>query len=272
MANTRLATAWLLLTHLCATMCAQETFTNSACAAATPAMNSCAKRWDSIRTECTKKVTTNTVWPGPCECAYYANDMPCFDEQALCADQAWTQVPQWFRDGVSSCLMKDAGYTVRANLGSGVGVMGNPFTVKDLPGRATRTVDAGVVTGTPAQTGANAALASATSAADVGEGLSTGAKAGFGVGIGVGVVLIAVIAFSIARNRKKTVPALEGEKREPSPFELHDQEAHVHQISSKAVILESEMPGIAAPRYELGVRASTWLVELPTQNSNRNSR
>jgi hypothetical protein len=198
--------------------------------------------------------------------------MPCFDEQALCADQVWTQVPQWFRDGVSSCLMKDAGYTVRANLGSAVGAMGNPFTVKDLPGKATRTVDAGVITGTPAQTGATAALASATSAVNVDEGLSTGAKAGFGVGIGLGVVLIAVVAFFIARSRKKTVPTQDAEKREPSPFELHDEEAHIHQLSSKSAIPKSEMPGTSEPRYELGVRASTWLVELPIQNSNRNSR
>jgi hypothetical protein len=48
-------------------------------------MNACAKRWDHIRTECKNSNTlSNTVWPGPCECAYFANDLPCFDDQALC--------------------------------------------------------------------------------------------------------------------------------------------------------------------------------------------
>jgi hypothetical protein len=82
--------SWLLLTIFTLTTCivAQETFTNAACITATPAMNSCAKRWDSIRTECTKSNTLNTVWPGPCECAYFANDLPCFDDQALCVRPA----------------------------------------------------------------------------------------------------------------------------------------------------------------------------------------
>ncbi|OAK99347.1 hypothetical protein IQ06DRAFT_306445 [Phaeosphaeriaceae sp. SRC1lsM3a] len=250
---------------------AQETFTNSACVAATSSMNECAKRWDSIRLECKKSITTNTVWPGPCECAYYANDLPCFDEQAFCAAQVWTQVPQWFRDGVSSCIMKDATYTVRANLGTAVGAMGNPFTVKDLPGKATRTVDAGVVTGTPAQTGAGAALPSATGVGEVDGGLSTGAKAGFGVGIGVGVVLIAVMAFFIARSRRKPTEA-DIEEKKLGPAELHDEEARIHQIESRMVHPKSEMPGVMSPKFELGVRASTWLVELPVQNSNRNSQ
>jgi hypothetical protein len=272
MANLRFTSLWLLCTYLCTFVMAQETFTNSACVSATPAMNECAKRWDSIRTECKKSVTTNTVWPGPCECAYYANDLPCFDEQAFCAAQVWTQVPQWFRDGVSSCLMKDATYTVRANLGSAAGAMGNPFTVKDLPGKATRTVDVGVITGTPAQTGASAAMPSATGAEDVSEGLSTGEKAGFGVGIGLGVVLVAIMAFFIARTRRKPVVAPDAEKRMPSPVELNDDGTQIYQLSSKTVEAKSELPGCLSPRYELGVRASTWLVELPIQSSNRNSR
>ncbi len=56
-------------------------------------MQSCASRWGSIRTECTKAVTSNTVWPGPCECAYYANDLAYFDEWELCTYQVWTQIP-----------------------------------------------------------------------------------------------------------------------------------------------------------------------------------
>jgi hypothetical protein len=171
--------------------------------------------------------------------------------------------------------MKDAKYTVRANLGSAVGVMGNPFTVQDLPGMATRTsVDAGVITGTPAQTGASAGLASATGVSDVNDrdGLSTGAKAGFGVGIGVGVVLIAVAAFLIARSRKAPVQVADAEKRAASPAELHDEEKKIYQLTSECVDPKTELSGCLSPRYEMGVRASTWLVELPVQNSNRNSR
>jgi hypothetical protein len=268
MKNLRLTSLWLLFTYLCTLIVAQETFTNSACISATPAMNECAKRWDSIRVECKKNVTTNTVWPGPCECAYYANDLPCFDEQAFCAAQVWTQVPQWFRDGVSSCIMKDATYTVRANLGS----VGNPFTITNLPGLATRTIDTGVTLGTPAQTGASAAMPSATRGTDVSEGLSTGEKAGFGVGIGLGVVLVAVMAFFIARSRRKPVVTPDAEKRVPSPAELNHDETQIYQLSSKTANAKSELPGCLSPRYELGVRASTWLVELPIQNSHRNSR
>jgi hypothetical protein len=173
--------------------------------------------------------------------------------------------------------MKDSKFTVRAALGSASGVMGNPFTVQDLPGKLTRTVDAGVVsaTGTPARTGVSPGLASATSTSQSEvESLSTGAKAGFGVGIGVGVVGIAIAAVLIARTRRKTVEVgdVDAEKRAPSPAELHDDEANIHQIASKAVYPENEMPGCEGKRFELGVRASTWLVELPGDKSSRNSR
>tara|TARA_R110002003_G_scaffold189_2_gene14709 strand:+ start:6297 stop:7133 length:837 start_codon:yes stop_codon:yes gene_type:complete len=270
---------WLPLAYLflVPNTLAQETFTNAECRAQTTAMNACAKRWDSIRTECTKRVTANTIWPGPCECAYFANDLPCFDEQALCAAQVWTQVPQWFRDGVSSCLMKDAGFTVRAALGSASGVMGNPFTVVGLAGRATRTsASAGTGTGTGVGVGTatpGAGMVRPTGLSVGEEGLSVGAKAGFGVGIGVGVVMIAVAAFLIVRGRKKGALVQDAEKKRGlAPVELHDEDAHIHQIASKTVYPSAEMEGSLAPRHELGVRASTWLVELPIANSLRNSR
>jgi hypothetical protein len=57
----------------------------------------------------------------------------CFDEQALCASQAWSQVPQWFRDGVTTCLAKDAKYTIRAELGT----FEVPFTIAGLAGSLT---------------------------------------------------------------------------------------------------------------------------------------
>jgi hypothetical protein len=84
MANLRQCLLLTILSTFYSTVAAQETYTNAACITATPAMNACAKRWDSIRTECTKSNTLNTIWPGPCECAYFANDLPCFDDQALC--------------------------------------------------------------------------------------------------------------------------------------------------------------------------------------------
>ncbi|KAH7075052.1 hypothetical protein FB567DRAFT_182889 [Paraphoma chrysanthemicola] len=271
---TRFTYFGIYLLSLGLTSFAQETFTNPQCRAQTSAFGACAKRWDSIRTECTKSVTTNTIWPGPCECAYFANDLPCFDEQALCAAQVWTQVPQWFRDGVSSCLMKDAGFTIRAALGSAEGVMGNPFTVVGLAGRATRTSAAVSATGTGVGEGAatatpGAGMARPTGVAVRNEEMSVGAKAGFGVGIGVGVVLIGVMAFLIVRSRRRMVEEVDAEKKRGlDPAELHDDEAHIHQISSK--MPTAEMQG--TPRYELGVRASTWVVELPVANSHRNSR
>jgi hypothetical protein len=176
--------------------------------------------------------------------------------------------------------MKDSAFTIRAALGNATASgMGNPFTVPDLPGRMTRTSDS-VARATPAQTGASVALASATSAADLGPsgerkegGLSTGAKAGFGVGIGVGTIMIAVAAILIARNRKKdSISVIDAEKRAPSPFELHDDGSQIHQSGGNAVYPKMEMEGCNAKRHELGVRASTWLVELPVDKSMRNSR
>ncbi|KAF2029936.1 hypothetical protein EK21DRAFT_100843 [Setomelanomma holmii] len=250
----------------------QETFTDSACRAQTTAIAACASRWDSIRTECKSSVSTNTIWPGPCECAYYANDLPCFDEHAFCAAQVWTQVPQWFRDGVSSCLMKDAGYTIRAALGSATGSLGNPFTVVGLAGRATRTSSGSVMGSGTAEPGAGMARATGVPVQD--EGLSVGAKAGFGVGIGVGVILTAVVALLVVRRKRKNVQAMEdAEKiRGKMLVELNDDDAHIHHIASKTVYPSTEMPGDLAQRHELGIRASTWLVELPVANSHRTSR
>lgn len=249
----------------------QETFTDSACRAATTAMNSCAQRWDSVRQECKERISTNTVWPGPCECSYFANDLPCFEEEAICAPQVWTQVPQWFRDGVTSCIMQDMSYTIRANLGFAAGVMGNPFTVKDLRGSMPRTsssINVGVITVT-ATAGATASIPSQTGAPQrENEQMSRGAKAGFGVGIGVGVILIAIVAFLIVRNRKKRIPTTDAE-RKLSPIELHNNDSHMHQVSSDTIYSRNELQG--TPKFELNVRASTWLVEMPLAHSKRGS-
>jgi hypothetical protein len=175
--------------------------------------------------------------------------------------------------------MNDSAFTIRAALGNEIVYgKGNPFTIPGLPGAATRTSEVAAQV-TPAQTGASGALASSTSVPESSEGstrddggLSTGAKAGFGVGIGIGTVLIAVAAILIARNRKKPVLVVDAEKTAPSPSELPNEEAQIHHISSKAVYPKVEMEACEARRHELGVRTSTWLVELPVDKSMRNSR
>lgn len=122
------------------------------CVAVQGTIQSCASRVDSLRTECTKSYGSLTAWPGPCECTYYAQDLMCFDEPALCASQAWSQVPAWFRDGVTTCLAKDAAYTIRAQLGA----FSNPFTVSGLAGSLQRaqstTAGPGSTSSLPTQT------------------------------------------------------------------------------------------------------------------------
>ncbi|KAH6663045.1 hypothetical protein B0J14DRAFT_570575 [Halenospora varia] len=186
-------------------------------------MQVCASRWDSIRTECTKTITTNTIWPGPCECSYYANDLPCFDEFAICAYQAWTQVPSWFREGVTSCIGKVPGYTIRAQLGS----TDNPFTIASLTNGATLATQGGSSSssGTPASSGSavtglgsGSSIASSTGLSSTSSisstvsntpnvpsstgttpppraGLSTGQKTGIGVGVAVFAIILLVVAF-----------------------------------------------------------------------------
>jgi hypothetical protein len=53
---------FLFLTHL---VLAQETFTDSACRAQTTAMNSCAKRWDSVNTPNPSSPTNPPLTPTP---------------------------------------------------------------------------------------------------------------------------------------------------------------------------------------------------------------
>lgn len=169
--------------------------------------------------------------------------------------------------------MKDAAFTVRAQLGGDLGRMGNPFTVQGLAGNATRTATS-TATFTPARAGGSVSMPTMTSTdrSEASDGLSIGAKAGFGLGVGVGVILIVAMTLLIVRNRKKTAIPIDPEKRwEQAPAELHDVDALIHQISSKAAYPNLEMPGNLAVRHELPVRASVFVVELPSSFSNRNS-
>jgi hypothetical protein len=103
------------------------------------------------------------------------------------------------------------------------------------------------------------------------EELSPGAKAGFGVGIGVGVILIALAAFLLVRRRKHSLPlGVEYDTEKSRAVELHHEESRVYQADGKAL---NKMSGNGvAQRFELGVRASTWMAELPIANSMRSSR
>ena len=164
--------------------------------------------------------------------------------------------------------MKDAAFTVKAQLGSDVGRMGNPFTVQGLAGNATRTapITAATATFTPARAGGSLSLPTATSPSDsnASDSLSPGAKAGFGVGIGVGVIMIAVLAFLFVHRRRKSVQEMDAEKSwKQSSVELHDSNAEIHQIYSKEMSPGQELPGSVPQRHELGIRASTYMVELP---------
>lgn len=48
----------------------------------------------------TQGITTNTIWPGLCECSYYSNDLERFNEFAGCAYHVWKQV----RNGITMAL------------------------------------------------------------------------------------------------------------------------------------------------------------------------
>ncbi|KAL6709480.1 hypothetical protein ACN47E_001415 [Coniothyrium glycines] len=227
---------------------AAETFTDASCNAVTATMTSCARRWDAIRQNCTNSYGSNTVWPGPCECSYYANDLPCFDEQATCADQIWTQVPQWFRDGVTSCLMKDASYTIRAQLGT----VENPFSITGLAGNATRTTAS---SSGAAQTGSLPNAVSATTTPITNDpaprGLDNGAKIGIGVGIGIGVPILSfIIAFIvIRRSRGQKVDA--GEELEAGEkYEVHGKDAKIFEAGSDSNLSKSELAGVMGVELE----------------------
>ncbi|KAF2790312.1 hypothetical protein K505DRAFT_327660 [Melanomma pulvis-pyrius CBS 109.77] len=235
-------------------------------------MSSCAARWEAIRTDCTNAVTTNTVWPGPCECGYYANDLPCFDEQVACAAQVWTQVPQWFRDGVTSCIMKDAGYTIRAQLGS----VSNPFLSSGLAGVLASSSGGSVEVESTKTSGGTGSLSSATltsaqtggsistpTASPTGTpdptptpdnspsppkasssgGLSTGAKAGIGVGVALIMILLAVVAFFLVRRRRRSTGIKKGAEQEQVVSELHGQDAKIYEAGSKNVYPDNELAG-----------------------------
>ncbi|KAF6826425.1 hypothetical protein CMUS01_09452 [Colletotrichum musicola] len=225
-----------------------ESYTG-ACAAVQVTMESCAKRVDSLRTDCTKSYGSLTNWPGPCECTYYAQDLMCFDEQALCASQVWTQVPEWFRDGVTSCLAKDAEYTIRAELGT----FSNPFTVSGLAGSIQR---AQTSTAGP---GSTSSLPTQTTNPGMGPGqLSGGAIAGIVIGSLAGVSLILGAVYLLWRRRRRLRKTRAGESDDavfagvggkpeldgkPASLAMHEVEGGgVHEMPIKESCQELDAP------------------------------
>jgi hypothetical protein len=155
----------------------------------------------------------------------------CFDEQELCASQVWTQVPTWFRDGVTSCLGKDENYTVRAQLGT----FSDPFTVAGLAGSLatpTGTNDTGLsATASPGATisGLSSSTAGTT---DVGsDAISGGAIAGAVVGSVSGAALVVVGAFLLYRRRKTKLKLATSEE---------DTEDGLPELHAKSLVLESD--------------------------------
>ncbi|KAH6857944.1 hypothetical protein B0T12DRAFT_411657 [Alternaria alternata] len=268
----------ILLHSLCFIICLSivvaETYTNAACNAVEATMGSCAQRWDSIRTECTNSVTTNTIWPGPCECSYYGNDLPCFDEQAACANQVWTQLPQWFRDGVTSCLMKDESYTIRAQLGS----VENPFSTTGIAGNVTRATAAqtGRMISSPtvssttgsfnvpsATTNSHSTIYTplSTSATVSGiqrassSGFSAGSKAGIGVGITIGILTTIALAVWLVKRKRRSLSD-EATETESGTAELHNNDVKIYETEvetySKHELAAGSRPELGGnPRSEL---------------------
>lgn len=200
-----------------------ESYTG-ACLAVQSTMQSCASRIDSLRTECTKSYGTLTAWPGPCECTYYSQDLMCFDEQELCASQVWSQVPAWFREGVTTCLAKDENYTVRAQLGT----YSNPFTVVGLAGSLATTTASINGTGTSSSASPGATISGPSSStaetANVGSAvMSGGVIAGVVVGCIAGLGLVALGAYILYRRRKSKLVL--ADKGTDEAYELHAQPA-----------------------------------------------
>jgi hypothetical protein len=171
----------------------------------------------------------------------------CFDEQELCASQAWSQVPAWFREGVTSCLAKDENYTVRAQLGT----YSDPFTVSGLAGSlATTTAN---TNGTDmSSTASPGATISGPISSAVGSPIASstrmvgGVIAGAVIGAVAGLSLIATGVYLLHRRRK-------------SKLALADKSAgEAHELHANPAIHE----GDDRPIYE---KHGTDVCELPQQ-------
>lgn len=138
--------------------------------------------------------------------------------------------------------MKDASYTIRAELGN----IDNPFSTTGIAGNATATDSA--------QTRSLPAVVSSTVTPPIttlsdSNGLDNGAKIGLGIGMGMGVpVVVIIFAFVIARRtpRKKTdrVDELQGAEK----FEVHEEDAKIFEVGYN--VSKTELPGAMGPELE----------------------
>jgi len=172
----------------------------------------------------------------------------CFDEQELCASQVWSQVPAWFRDGVTSCLAKNENYTVRAQLGT----YSDPFTVVGLAGSlATTTSSAnGTDTSSTASPGAGFAATSTSSAETtiVGTNRVTGGViAGVTIGSVAGLGLVATGAFLLYKRRKSGLAPTD--KSVEGAFELHAHSA-MHESDTRPLYEKQGTDVYELPQHE----------------------
>lgn len=193
-----------------------ESYTG-ACLAVQSTMQSCASRIDSLRTECT----------------YYAQDLMCFDEQELCASQVWSQVPAWFREGVTSCLAKDENYTVRAQLGT----YSDPFTIVGLAGSlatttayANRTDMSSTASPGATITGPNISTTGATTVGST--RINGGVIAGITIGSVAGLSLLATGVYLLHRRRNSKLALVD-----KSADEAHELHAHpaIHESDDRPI-------------------------------------
>jgi hypothetical protein len=171
----------------------------------------------------------------------------CFDEQELCASQVWSQVPAWFREGVTSCLAKDENYTIRAQLGT----YSDPFTVDGLAGSlATTTPNANGTGISPTASPGATVTGPSSSATGVITANSTRMTGGITAGITIGSVagfsLIATGAYLLHRRYKSKLAL--ANKGIDEAHELHAHPA-IHESDDR-------------PSYE---KHGTDLCELPQQ-------
>lgn len=172
----------------------------------------------------------------------------CFDEEELCASQAWSQVPAWFRDGVTSCLAKDENYTVRAQLGT----YSDPFTVVGLAGSLATTTGSTNGTGTSSTASPGATISGPTSSTAeatfvASAAMSGGAIVGVVVGCTSGLALVAFGAFFLYRRRNSKL--VSADKESDGTHELHAHSA-VCESDNKPLYEKQGVDLFELPQHE----------------------
>jgi hypothetical protein len=165
-----------------------------------------------------------------------------------------SQVPQWFRDGVTSCIMKDRSYTIRAQLGT----FSNPFHSSVYTGIAGALQ---TFTPTSAQTGGSISSPTASPTTPVlsdtdplvkTDTLSTGTKAGIGIGVSNFFLLLGALVVFLIRRRRGLVKAAEmdeGKEKSKDLDSVFEEDRRIYEVASKELERGLELGG--RPRFEL---------------------